>query len=205
MIKMIEEKEIATFIEGKNISLIAPNVKFVDLYAKWDNDPDFRHVSRNFIPISPEAFKKFMDKKQPNPPNEIFLNIWHKKDKKLIGYVAFNHIQWADAVADVGLMIGEKEYWGKDIGTEAVALILEYGFHELNLFKITGGMFHINTGSWRVAEKLGMTRDIVLKKQAYVKGEYVDEYQYCIFREEWPKNRKKFEFLLSKPEVQINE
>lgn len=192
---MTEEKEIAPFIEGKNISLIAPNVQFVNLYAKWDNDPDFRHVSRNFLPISAEAFKKFFEKTQPKPPQEIFLNIWHKKDKKLIGYCGFNHIQWADAIADVGLMIGEKGYWRKDIGTEAVALILDYGFYELNLFKITGGMFHINTGSWRVAEKVGMTRDIVLKKQAYVKGQYVDEYQYCMFRDEWKEKRKQFDFL----------
>ena len=197
MIKMIEEQEIATFIEGKNISLIASNVKFVDLYAKWDNDPDFRPVSRNILPISPEAFKKFFENKQPSPPNEIFLNIWHKKDKKIIGYVGFNHIHWSDAVADIGLVIGEKDYWGKDIGTEAVALILEYAFYELNLFKITGCMFHINTGSWSVAEKVGMTRDIVLKKQAYVQGEYVDEYQYCIFKDEWTEKRKKFDFLLS--------
>ena len=144
---------------------------------------------------------KFFEKKQPNPPNELFLNIWHKKDKKLIGYIGFNHIQWANAVADIGLMIGEKEYWGKDIGTEAIALLLEYGFNELNLFKITGSMFHINVGSWRVAEKVGMEREIVLKKQAYVSGQYVDEFQYCMFKDEWQLKRKKFKFLLSNHEV----
>ena len=204
MIEMAEEKDIAPFIEGKNISLIAPNIKYINLHAKWDNDPDFRHVSRNYLPISPEAFKKFFDKKQPNPPNDIFLNIWHKHDKKLIGYAGFNHIQWANAIADIGLMIGEKEYWGKDIGTEAVALLLEYGFNELSLFKITGGMFHINVGSWRVAEKVGMTREIVLKKQAYMKGTYVDEYQYCMFKDEWELKRKKFKFLFSN-EVEVSE
>jgi [ribosomal protein S5]-alanine N-acetyltransferase len=205
MIQMIEEKEIAPFIEGKNISLVASNLKFIDLYAKWDNDPAFRHVSRNFIPISPEAFKKFFEKKQPNPPNEIFLNIWHKKDQKLIGYIAFNHIQWANAIAGIGLVIGEKEYWGKDVGTEAVALFLDYGFNELSFFKITGSMFHVNVGSWRVAEKVGMTREIVLKKQAYVRGEYVDEYQYSMFKDEWQQKRKQFKFLLSNDEVKISE
>ena len=203
MIEMAEEKEIAPFIEGKNISLIASNLKFVNLYAKWDNDPDFRHVSRNYLPISPEAFKKFFEKKQPNPPNDIFLNIWHKQDKKLIGYAGFNHIQWANAIADIGLMIGEKEYWGKDIGTEAVALLLEYGFNELSLFKITGAMFHINVGSWRVAEKVGMTREIALKKQAYMEGNYVDEYQYCMFKDEWQLKKKKFKFL-SRDEVETS-
>ena len=202
---MVEEKEIAPFLEGKNISLIASDLKFVSLYAKWDNDPDFRHVSRNYLPISPEAFKKYFEKKQPNPPNDIFLNIWHKQDKKLIGHIGFNRIQWADAIAVIGLMIGEKEYWGKDIGTEAVALLLEYGFNELSLFKIMGAMFHINVGSWRVAEKVGMTREIVLKKQAYMKGNYVDEYQYCMFKDEWQLKRKKFEFLFSSNEVEVSE
>lgn len=198
---MVEEKDIAPFIEGKNISLVTPSVKFIDLFAKWDNDPEFRPVSRNIFPISPEAYKKQLETKQPYPRNEIFLEIWHKKDKKVIGFAGFNHIHWADAIADMGLVIGEKEYWGKDIGTEVIVLLLEYGFNEFNFFKITGGMFHINVGSWRVAEKVGMTRELVLKKQAYVKGEYVDEYQYCIFRDEWKERRKKFEFLLEKKNI----
>jgi RimJ/RimL family protein N-acetyltransferase len=195
---MTEEKRISTFISGKTIDLISPSIDNLNLYAKWDNDPETRKYSRNIIPTSPEAFKKWLEKASSKPPREISLNIWYKNDKKIIGYVGFNHIHWVDAIADMGMVIGEKEYRGKDIGTEAIALLLEYGFNELNFFKITGRMYHVNIGSWRVAEKVGMVREITLKHQAYVKGEYVDEYQYCIFMDDWTEVRKKFDFLLTK-------
>jgi RimJ/RimL family protein N-acetyltransferase len=73
-------------------------------------------------------------------------------------------------------------------------MILEYGFNELNLVKITGNAYEMNIGSWKICEKIGMKRELVLKKQAYVKGKYVDEYQYYIFKVDWDQLRIKIEF-----------
>ena len=109
---MTEEKRITTFISGKNIDLISPSIDDLNLYAKWDNDPETRKYSRNIIPTAPENFKKWLENPGPRTPREISLNIWHKKDKKIIGYVGFNHIHWVDAIADMGMVIGEKEFQG---------------------------------------------------------------------------------------------
>ena len=74
-------------------------------------------------------------------------------------------------------------------------MIIEYGFNELNMFKIECGMFNINVGSWKVAEKLGMKRELVYKEAAWVDGKYIDEYTYCIFLDEWKEKRKELLYL----------
>lgn len=146
------------------------------------------------FPATPESFKKFLEEGQGRTPREIGFEIWHKTDNKPIGFIGFNFINWADRMGNIGLNIGDPAYWRKDLGLEATYLILEYAFNELNLVKITADMYEMNAPSWKICEKLGMKRELVYMKQAYVKGKYVDSYQYCLFKEEWDNLRKKFEF-----------
>ena len=188
----MEHEEGRTFISGKNVNLLpGNNLEHINLYAKWDNDQETRRYARNIFPHSPEEYKKWIEELKTGTPSQINFEIWHKADNKIIGYVCFNHIQWTDRYANVGMVIGEPEYRSKDLGTEAAALIIEYGFNELNMVKIGCGMFEVNIGSWKVAEKLGMQREIVYKQQAWVDGKYIDEYEYCIFRDKWKEMRKK--------------
>jgi len=187
----MEHEDIRTFISGKNVDLLpGNNLEHLNLYAKWDNDQETRHYARNVFPILPEAYKKWIEEVKSGTPRELNFEICHKADKKIIGYVGFNHINWSDRNADIGMVIGEPEYRSKDLGTEAAALVMDYGFNELNMFKIGCGMYEINVGSWKVAEKLGMHREIVYKETAWVDGKYVDAYEYCIFYDEWKEKRK---------------
>ncbi|MHA1105295.1 MAG: GNAT family N-acetyltransferase [Promethearchaeota archaeon] len=187
----MESEDVRTFISGKNVDLLpGDNLENINLYAKWDNDQETRRYSRNTFPRTPEEYKQWIEEEKTGTPRRIFFEIWHKTDKKIIGHVSFNDIRWTDRSASIGMIIGEQKYRSKDLGTEAAAMIIEYGFNELNLFKIECGMFEVNTGSWKVAEKLGMRRDLVYKEEAWVNGNYVDEYEYCIFRDEWKKKRK---------------
>ena len=181
------------FIEGKNLSLCAANIENINLYASWDNHPDVRKYARNLFPKTSAEYKKYMENEKIGYEN-IGFEVWHNADNKPIGFIGFNYINWADRLGNVGLQIGDPTYWNKNLGLEATYLLLEYAFNELNLVKITAGTYEMNTASWKICEKLGMTRELVLKKQVYVKGNYVDEYHYCLFKEDWENLRQKFEF-----------
>jgi [ribosomal protein S5]-alanine N-acetyltransferase len=185
------------FIEGKNLSLCAANIDNIKLYASWENHPDVRKYARNVFPKTPEDFKKYMEGSQDRTPREIGFEIWHNTDNKPIGFIGFNFINWADRMGNIGLNIGEPTYWRKNFGLEATYLILEYAFNELNLVKITAHMYEMNIPSWKICEKIGMKRELILKKQAYVKGNYVDEYHYSLFKEDWEKLRQKIDFKKS--------
>lgn len=182
----VKEDKVFPFIEGENVSLCPVNMDHIHLYTKWMNDPQLRKYARYNMPQTIEEVKKLFEPKEEPVKNEIFFEIWHKKDEKPIGFVGLIRIQWLTRNAHIFYLI-EPNYWGQNNGTEVGKLVLEYSFKELNLHKITARMFSPNKASLRVAEKIGLTYEITLKQEVYIDGEHIDALEYSIFKEDWMK------------------
>jgi [ribosomal protein S5]-alanine N-acetyltransferase len=88
-------------------------------------------------------------------------------------------------VSELGLMIGNKNYWGKGIGFEACHLLLKYGFDIMKLRKIYLAVYESNPNARRLYEKLGFKLEGTLRKHVYVRGEYQDKLLMGIFKEEF--------------------
>ena len=183
--KSTEELNHFPFIEGELIDLCARSSKHIAYYARWKNDPIVRKYFRNMIPITLEDQKKRFESRDQRLSDHISFDIWHKKDKKPIGVNGLSHIKWVDGWANAFIHIGEKEYWGKDIATEATELLLEYAFNELNLNKIHGSAAIDNKGSWSVAEKLGFIFEGIERDEFFVDGKYIDSKVYGLTKKDW--------------------
>jgi len=182
-----KEDKALPFIEGDNISLTPANLEHIELYTKWMNEPQCRKYIRYNMPQTIEELKKKFEPKKEAVKDEIFFEIWHKKDKKPVGYANLFRIQWFTRNAHIFILV-DPEYWGQNIGTEAGKLLVDYSFKELNLHKISARMFAPNKGSLRVAEKIGFKHEITLKKEVYIDGEHVDALEYVIFKDDWMKS-----------------
>jgi RimJ/RimL family protein N-acetyltransferase len=190
-----EEKEennvVFPFIEGERVDLVTQNSKWINLYCKWQNDPEVRRYARTALPETLEDVKKWFE---PAPGrgvrNNIFLNIYHKRDKCPIGVIALVGISWLDRIAFIYARIGEPKYWGKGLVVEAAKLIIKYGFNELNLHKINARVYNPNKRSLRAAEKLGFKNVGILKNNLYIDGEYVDEHWFSIFQKDWKEQNR---------------
>lgn len=79
---------------------------------------------------------------------------------------------------EIGYFLGEP-YWNKGIMTQAVGLIVAYGFKELGLSRIHTGIFEYNKASMRVLEKCGFELEGIFKKAVYKNGLFWDEYRYA--------------------------
>lgn len=185
----VKEDKVFPFIEGENVSLCPLNMDHINLYTKWMNDPQIRKYERNKFPQTVEEVKKSFEPKKQDVKVELFFEIWHNNDKKPIGYIGFPHIQWFTRSAYIFYLVGDTNYWGQNIATEAGKLVVNYGFNELNLHKITARTFSPHVSSRRVAEKIGFTHEITLKKEVYIDGEHVDILEYAIFKEDWTKSQ----------------
>ncbi|MFW9867381.1 MAG: GNAT family N-acetyltransferase [Candidatus Thorarchaeota archaeon] len=163
------------------------NLEHINLYLKWTNDANVRRYARVIYPMTAEELKKFLEGQQQNSQVKKFIDfiIFHKESKKLIGDCGIFNIDWVDRKGIVAYTIGEPEYWGKGICTEAVKLITRYGFEELNLIKLLAHIYAPNTGSYRCVEKNGYTLEATLKKDTYVDGKYLDTCIYSLFKEDW--------------------
>ncbi|MHA1669941.1 MAG: GNAT family N-acetyltransferase [Promethearchaeota archaeon] len=182
--------DISTFIDGKEIAFLPLNSENVKLYAIWRNRPNVRIYGRLEIPVTVEKIKKEFEPSTRQIPDSVGFEIWHKKDQKAIGDAGIFDINWFNRSAKMGLMIGEPDYWGHHVGTEATRILVTYAFNELNLNKLYGEIFSPNTGSIRCAEKNGFIQEGILKKDVYINGKYEDTFVYSLLKEDWLKLRK---------------
>jgi len=97
---------------------------------------------------------------------------------------------------------GEIGYWirssmtGKGVATEAAARVAQVGFEELALHRITLRIAVGNRPSERVAEKLGFTKEGLLRKEVLVRGRWMDhtlwallEDEYRVARDRWRESK----------------
>jgi RimJ/RimL family protein N-acetyltransferase len=88
----------------------------------------------------------------------------------------------------VGLWIG-REFHGRGFGTEAVRLIVEYGFRTLALERLHAGIFVGNAVSRRIFEKNGFILEGTLRHAHRKRGVFVDEWVFAILREDFDRSR----------------
>lgn len=88
--------------------------------------------------------------------------------------------------AEVGYWIGKK-YWGQGYVSEAVKLILEFGFKKLKLHRIQARCFAVNKSSERVMVKAGFKKEGEVSECIYRRGRWHNILRYSILVSEYKK------------------
>jgi len=107
------------------------------------------------------------------------------EDDRLIGDIGLGGLDWASGNAWVGIGIGERVYWGRGYGTEAMRLILRFAFEELNLNRVSLDVFEYNPRAIRSYEKAGFTVEGRQRKALRRAGQSYDVIYMGILRSEW--------------------
>jgi RimJ/RimL family protein N-acetyltransferase len=108
--------------------------------------------------------------------NNYLFGIFDYNTEKHIGNIKLGLINPIHKYAEVGLVIGDKSFWGKGIGTEAIKLVVEFAFNTLLLNKVTAGIYSNNIASLKAFQKLGFEIEGHQKKQFLFNGQYIDRY-----------------------------
>jgi len=87
-----------------------------------------------------------------------------------IGTVSLFEVYTHHKLANVGIVVGDKNYWGKGVATEVFQTLVPYAFEHLDISYIGAEVEADNTPMTRVFEKVGFTLDSLFKN-ARVKGE----------------------------------
>ena len=179
------------FLTGKKLVLSPLNEKDIsDDYISWFND---REVCRdNSHATFPNTYRKTIAyiKSVENSKTDFVFAIRWKKNKKHIGNVSLQNINWVNRSAEIAIIIGNKNYWNKGAGSESYRLILEYGFKTLNLNRISSGQTVTNSGMIKVCEKCGMKKEGILRQVLYKEGKFLDAVIFSILQREYVKNKK---------------
>ncbi len=175
--------------KGKLIRLTAARPEDDEAYARWSTDAEYLRLL-NFDPARPRPIQDFKENEKEreherqNEYRSFEFRVRTLEDDKLIGFVHL-WVQWSHQTAWVGIGIGEPEYRGKGYGSDAMRAIVAYGFRELNLYRISLGVFSYNKRAIRAYEKCGFVHEGAERGALYRDGQRHDCLFMGILRPEW--------------------
>ena len=177
-------------LNGKNIYLGPISKKHIPFLVKWMNDLEVvKYTNQPTKNHTEETAKKYLQKSLES--HDMYYFGIFLKDGKFIGGTSFNSFDPINRAAILGITIGEKEYWNKGYGTEAVTLLLDYGFNVLNLNNVMLSVFSANKGGYRCYEKAGFKLIGRRRKARFLAGKYYDEIYMDILAEEFKYSKLK--------------
>jgi RimJ/RimL family protein N-acetyltransferase len=139
---------------GTNIRLRPTQIEDAEKSSHWLNDPLIQKFLGISKPITPESRKKFLKMKLENETEKNF-SIIVKNTNEYIGNVYLYNIDQQKAQAEVGIFIGEKSQWGQGFATEAIGIIIQYAFHNINLKKVYLSTLEDNVAAIKCYQKAG--------------------------------------------------
>jgi len=178
-------------LRGKGVRLTAVTKDDLPTMAAWWADAAFLRLfdSMPAFPESVAQLSKRLEDSEQGKRNFMF-GIRPLNDNKLLGLVELDGIIWQHGTSSLSIAIGEKGERGKGYGTEAMALILDFAFRELNLHRVFLTVFSYNTAAIALYEKLGFYREGAHREHLQRDGQRYDMLLYGILRQEWMKKGK---------------
>lgn len=156
-------------------------------YFDWLNDREVtKFLDSGVFPNNVDKMEEYY-RNIALSPNNIMLAIIDKESDKHIGNIKVGPINWVTRVASLGIMIGDKEFWGKGCGTEAIRLVVDYAFTRLNLHKVTAGIAAIHQASIKAFQKAGFEIEGQAKSQFFLDGKYYESLYLGITKEDFLK------------------
>ena len=160
---------------GSKISLIPFKKESIsERYIGWLNDPEVnRFLEVRFVHQTYETVLAYVSSFYGDAEKYMW-GVYPNNTDNLIGTATLSNIVRHHGSGIIGLMIGEKEYWGKGYGTEIIKLVVDYAFKKLSLHKVTAGAVAANKSSIKAFQKASFEIEGRAKSHLHLDGKYYD-------------------------------
>lgn len=151
-----------------------------EIFALRSNIEVMKYIPRPLVQTTEQAFAHIaMIDEKIDTREGINWAITLKSNPQLIGIIGHYRIQPEHFRAEIGYML-LPEYHGKGIITEAIKVILNYGFEIMKLHSIEAIIDPQNYASERVLQKSNFVKEAHLKENEYFEGRFLDTVIYSI-------------------------
>lgn len=176
-------------LQSEHIRFRAIERADIPTFVAWLNDAEVIANLGVWLPMSHADEERWFENMLARPLETHPLGIEAKTKSgwKLIGNIAFDEVDAHNHSAEIGIVIGEKSYWDKGYGTEAMKLMVRYGFYDMGLNRIFLRVFDTNPRGIRCYEKAGFTREGTLRQSTWKNGKFLDVHIMSVLRSEWDK------------------
>ena len=175
---------LGPILEGERVRLEPPRPEYFPVYQRWFADMEVTRYLLYRFPFTTKWEEEWLEQVSRDP-HQVMWAIVLKHNGRLIGNAALEHVDWRNRRAESGIVIGEKDEWGKGYAGEAMCLRTRYAFRELGLQKLITTVVGPNDASRRGLERAGYRQCGLYRRHFLVDGQWHDMWIGEIFKEDW--------------------
>jgi RimJ/RimL family protein N-acetyltransferase len=171
-------------LQGEQVRLVpVDRAHHFDNALRWMNDPEVTRFLMLTTGVTPGMEAEWFERVQKRDTD--FVWAIHDDRGRHIGFTGLHRIDWRNRKATSGIVIGDKEAWGRGYATDAMRVRTRFAFEVLNLHRVESEAYADNEASQRALERVGYTREGVFRKRAWADGRWHDTIAYAILDEDY--------------------
>jgi RimJ/RimL family protein N-acetyltransferase len=175
-------------LRGDLVDLRPIDRAHIDAYLRWMNDTEVtRHLEMGRHPLTREMEEDWFDRVARSDDTLLFGIHVRAEDGRLIGNCSLSKPHPRHRSSGFGIVIGEKDAWGRGYGTDALRTLCRFGFEELNCHRIELWVFDDNERGIRAYAKAGFVEEGRRRESVFAAGRYGDAILMSILEDEWRK------------------
>lgn len=173
-------------LESESYYLRSLDVDDCEPFYNWSRDREVTlySLSSYAYPQSKSDIHKWLSMINSSPKNVSF-GICCKQNDQLIGYAGISDISTLNRSGEFFLLIGEKEFWGKGVGTLITKLVTDYAIQTLGLHRVQLTASALNFGAIKAYEKAGYQHEGVMRQSGFRNGQFVDKVLMSVLSTNW--------------------
>ena len=155
-------------------------------FVEWFSDPDVRRYLDMYLPFSLAQEERWFENlvERVEKQETVMLTI-ETNDGAHIGNIGLFDIHWKDRQAELGITIGDKDYWNQGYGSDAIQTLLRVAFDEMNLHRVYLRVHADNARGISCYQRVGFQREGTLRESVFREGVYHDVHVMSILRTEF--------------------
>jgi RimJ/RimL family protein N-acetyltransferase len=173
-------------LKGDKVLLRAIEDEDLPALARWANDLEIEVLGGGDPPTpqSVERVRSEHERRQKESSDDV--NFAIEADGKLIGMVGLFHSDTIARTSELGIVIGERDYWGRGYGQDAIRTVVDYGFRHRNLQRVWLTVTETNDRAVNAYKRCGFVEEGRLRQHVWKDGAHSDLICMGLLRGEWP-------------------
>jgi RimJ/RimL family protein N-acetyltransferase len=166
--------ELQSPFEGRLVRLRALEPEDEPNLYEWYNDYEVTQHLMLRYPLSHATERQFIERQAQPAQAGTHFAICLKEDGRLIGGSGLTVALPENREARLGIAIGDKSYWDRGYGTDAMRTICRFGFEQMNMHRIELDVYSHNERARKVYEKVGFQVEGCRRQAVFKYGRYLD-------------------------------